>query len=507
MTKNLLLFLLLLPFLSPVFSQFNEQLARKSLVRVQVTAGREKGILSGFFWKDPSQIITALHGMKPNGEIKIYYPNGAASEAKVTKVFKAGDLVLLQVTSPPSGDFAVISAFQEKVTTGEKLTAIGYYGGAQSKTTQSFDKGSADPETVRGIAPLALEKEVAAIQFPSIDFNIYYVSGSLLPGFSGCPVYNNKMELIGIGDGGLDKGQTNVSWCIPAVNITKLESSSVTALPENLTASGMNYTSDVFVEDNGDQGTLNKAEDKPQKYESFASGDFDFYLTKTRTWNEMKKTTIDSENMESLVKAFADRKLNVDCNEMYFDIYEDINNGFVIAIPELATLHVLDKEKNIFGVQLSDLDMEKDDANKYFELYYFTSDVDGDPVTQLLNFIKSDFTPDNGGQIELEPESTKTYKIDDEWTADYRAFNATKALDNPDLGKVVAIYYINVIHNKEVAFNSIAAAYIPEDRTDLIQALEKGADCIGDYDNNVTVCDFYESFVKVIAAAHLTTVY
>ncbi|HRH59040.1 MAG TPA: serine protease [Chitinophagaceae bacterium] len=520
MTKNMFLFLVLLFIFFPAFSQFNDQLAKKSLVRVQVDGDGQKGICTGFLWKDPSQIVTALHAMKPNGKILITYPDKTQRIAQVMKVYKDADLVLLKTTTAPSqsADIAPISSFQPNVTKQEKLMAMGYYGGAQSKTTQPLEKGSADPETIMGIAPIALESMVQSIKFPSITFNIYYLSGSLLPGYSGCPIYNMKMELIGIGDGGLDQGQTNVSWCIPAANILKLENSQE-SLPANLGASKIHFTSDVSVPSDENANTGNNdsgvgagnnstAEDKPQEYTSFTMGEFNFYLTKTRSWDEMKETAVDPGNMESLMSDFATMNIKADPDYLAFDIYEDVNNGLVIAIPELAELYVIDEKSNLFGAKLSDVDLQDDDANKYFQLYYFTSERSADnPADALIAQLTSDFTPDYGGGVNIAPEYTKTYKIDEEWTADYRAFSAKLPIKDKDLGDVAAFYYINTIYNTEAVFNSVTVAYIPIERKDLMNAFENGVDCVGSYQGqNVGVCDFFESFLKIIAAAHLTTI-
>lgn len=507
MTKKTLLLLLMLFVLSPVFSQFNEQMAWKSLVRVQVDGTGGRGVLTGFLWKDPSLIITALHGMKPNGKILIFYPDNSQSKAVVTKVFKEGDLVLLKADNPAplSNKVAPITTFQKEVSTGEQLTAMGFYGGAQSKTTQQFNKGSAAPETIRAIAPSALEKEVNNILFPKIDFKIYYVSGSLLPGYSGCPVYNKNMELVAIGDGGLDKGQTNVSWCIPAMNIILLENSAVSALPETLGATNMNYTSDVPSPKEENQSTDNKKTEKDQQYNSFLTENFNFYLTKTRSWDEMQKTAIDPGNMQSLTEDFKADNFNLDFEIFNFDIYEDVKNGFVLVVPESSHFEVVKDEEDAFNVTLS---AELTEDYKYFDLFYYLTNREGDPVTNLINTIKSEYTTKQGGGITLEPTYTKTYKLNDEWTADYRMFSAILPIYDPDLKEeVLPFYYICTIYNNEVTFNSVAVAYIPLDRTDLNDAFEKGIECVDQngYDKNSTACDFMEAFMRIVASAHLTT--
>jgi hypothetical protein len=507
MTKKTLLLLLITLKLSSAFSQFNEQIAWKSLVRVQVDGTGGRGTLTGFLWKDPSLIITALHGMKPNGKILIFYPDNSQSKAVVIKVFKDGDLVLLKADNPASlsDKIAPITTFQKEVTTGEQLTAMGFYGGAQAKSTQQFNKGSASPETIRAIAPSALEKEVNNILFPKIDFKIYYVSGSLLPGYSGCPIYNKNMELVAIGDGGLDKGQTNVSWCIPATNITFLENSTIVTLPETLGATSMNFTSDIPSPKEGNENTDNKKTEKDQQFNSFTTENFNFYLTKTRSWEEMQKTAIDPENMQNLTADFKADNLNLDYEIFDFDIYEDVKNGFVLAVPESSRFEIVMDEEDSFRITLSN---ELTDDYKYFDLFYYLTNREGDPVTNLINAIILDYTTEQGGGITIEPTYTKTYKLNDEWTADYRMFSADLPIYNPNLKEqVLPFYYICTIYNNEFTFNSVAVAYIPLDRKDLNDAFEKGIECVdlNQYEKNSTACDFLEAFMRIVASAHLTT--
>lgn len=505
MTKAMLIWLLLLAFVTPVFSQFNPATAEKSLVKVMVSADGKMGICSGFLWKKKSWVVTSLHAMRTGGKIQIVYPGNNVREAKVIKVFTAADLVLLETNieaKPVTNEVIALTTFQQgQVVFGEKIYAIGYNGGSKGNQTQALEKGHANPETLEFLVRAEDKASLTSVGFPSMSLPIYFLSGSLLPGFSGSPIYNQKGVLIGIGDGGLERGLMNVSWCIPASNLTALESSTETTLPATLGKAGLLYSAEVSITvptevDQLDYTAMQQQVDK--KYESFSYGNFTFFQTKTRTWEEMKRTSIDPENMESLSLEFKEGNLNIDYDVLDFDIYEDANNGFAIAIPAGMEL-TYDNEQDVFSVDLTNF-LE----GQYFDLFYYLTEHDGNPVNDIVNDVKSEFSGEVGG-LTLDEKYTKANKINDSWTADYRLFTGDESYVDEELGEVGTFFYLNVIHNDKVAFYSLAIAYIPTSRADVNKAFDNGIDCVNYYDDNATSCDFFESFMQIIASAHLST--
>jgi len=71
---------------------------------------------------------------------------------------------------------------------------------------------------------------LARIGFPALDLHILYLEGSLLPGYSGSPVFDPNGRLVGVGDGVLEKGASYMSWIIPAKYLAELESSTSSSL-------------------------------------------------------------------------------------------------------------------------------------------------------------------------------------------------------------------------------------------------------------------------------------
>jgi len=118
------LFFCVILFLPKSYGQtFNPDNSINSVVQVWVTdvnRTRERKVLTGFVWKSPNQIITAMHGMQAGWKIEVKYANQAViREARIKKVLPKADLVLLELTSNesnlPANILAINSAFVGKI--------------------------------------------------------------------------------------------------------------------------------------------------------------------------------------------------------------------------------------------------------------------------------------------------------------------------------------------------------------------------------------------------------
>jgi hypothetical protein len=476
-----------------------------------VTGGNKMGVCSGFVWKKKSWVVTSLHAMKPGGVVAVEYPGGNIRDAKVVKVFQSADLVLLETNidaKPVTKEISPLSEYAAvKPQFGEKIYAIGYNGGSLGDQTQQLEKGHANPETLWFLVRAEDQASLKAVGFPSMEIPIYFLQGSLLPGFSGSPIYNTKNELIGIGDGGLERGQMNVSWCIPAGNLDLLEASPTSELPAKLGDATILYSAEVSIDvksDDTEQNYQEATEQLGKKYKSYAHGEFNFYQTKTRTLNDMLSTAIDQENLVGIAKEFDEQKLLFDYNseDFDFDIYEDVNNGFVIAIPVGTTLNY-DKNLEMFSA-----DLPGDDDNvQYFSLFYGMEQHNGDPVGEVVK----DFTEAFGNQtdgVTRDPNYNKSHKLNDEWRADYFVLqgNKTYKLHETDTAEVLPNLFFSLISNDKELFYSVAVCLVPTDRPDIAQAFNTGIDCIHNYEANVTCCDYFAWFFHVIAASQLTSI-
>lgn len=510
MKKIYLIVIILLACIIRLQAQFNPEAAEKSLVRVIVTGGGKMSVCSGFMWKKKSWIVTSLHSMKPGGNIAIEYPGSKIRDARVIRVFESADLVLLETdieSKPVSAELVPILRYaSEKPKFEEKIYALGFNGGSLGNQTQQLAKGHANPETLWFLVREQDQASLKAVGFPSMEIPIYFLQGSLLPGFSGSPIYNNRNELIGIGDGGLERGQMNVSWCIPANNLDLLENSGNTTLPENLNEASLLYSAEVSIDVKSDDAEQNYHDASGQlgaQYKSYAHGEFNFYQTKTRTLSEMVSTAIDQENLYMFATEFDQQKIFFDynSNDFDFDIYEDVNNGFVIAIPVGTTL-TYDQSLNMFSAALP---LDDDDAG-YFNLFYGMETHDGNPVGEIISGFDEAFGKMTDG-LTRDPVYNKSHPLGSGWKADYFVLQGNKPykLNETDEAEVLPIMFFCLISNQEEVFYSVALCFVPTDREELVQAFDTGVDCIQSYDQNVPCCDYFAWFFHVIAASQLTS--
>lgn len=52
-------------------------------------------------------------------------------------------------------------------------------------------------------------------QSPKLDIEVLSIEGHLLHGYSGAPIINNKNEVVGVANGGLEDGFSEIVWAIP----------------------------------------------------------------------------------------------------------------------------------------------------------------------------------------------------------------------------------------------------------------------------------------------------
>ncbi|MCF8379089.1 MAG: serine protease [Bacteroidales bacterium] len=505
--KKLISLLIVLFFIyQPGFSQFDPDASGKSLVRIMVTGSGNANVCSGFVWKKDEWIVTSLHAMKKNGKVQVQYLNKYWRDAKIIKTFPKADLVLLETNlnaKPLAASVLPIKSYSSaKVNFADKIYALGYHGGSEGYRTQSLEKGHAKPETIEYLVAKDESKQlVAHLGIPAIDLPILYLNGSLLPGYSGSPIYNTKGELIGIGDGGLESGQVNVSWAIPASYLDQLENSPTSSLPANIDQLDLLFSAKVEV----------KAEtESPEEiqelfadeYESYVYGDFEFYYTKTRSFEDMYNSTLDPENLQYFVNDFTENNLYLNYNQLNFDIYEDALQGIILAVPAGSPL-IYDQTNGIFQADLSKLPL-----GSYFALEFtglagdkFYSDVDM-AVDDLLNLIDQAYGASVGGFQEDEDYSY-SFQVDENRQMAYILFTGNNLLTNSDGSQMDVNMYLTVLLDDSKVFYTLSTIYIPV--YDLGDAVTYGIDCVNYYNENAEYCDYFELLMHVIASTHLTT--
>jgi len=318
---------------------------KSAVVQVKVTDRAGKGQSStGFLWQmsnNQVRVVTALHGVLharlQDRKIKVYC-RGIPTTASVSKVYKDADLVLLMPDEPIQGCTVFTDRLRNtnaaslKPQPRTELFTFGWKGGASASTSRYLLKGEVGDgsETLAGLVDnLATKKALSTLKFPSLQLDMYFVQGPLGGGYSGGPVVDKSGRLLGIVDGGLDKGASDYNWLIPASYLTNLESSQDSTIPlVDLKLLDAHFSAGL-VEPSGTQTEIVFAL-RPQVQNGSR---YHFVKTKTRSLADLANTSDDPEGIRKLLRAW-ESVVGPDVeHRLHFDIFEDMERSLIIAAP------------------------------------------------------------------------------------------------------------------------------------------------------------------------------
>ncbi|MCB0806625.1 MAG: trypsin-like peptidase domain-containing protein [Bacteroidales bacterium] len=516
-------------FISTVtHSQIDHDKARRSIVQIMVKVpGSDPSVCTGFLWKQKDWVVTSLHAMHPQGEILVLYNGEEWFKADIKKTHQQADLVLLQVrdgSEVPSNVVPLTKYNENQIPYRTNITAIGYNRGARKSVSKPLTRAEAgNPENLYNTLPPDVITTLSQYQVPDVYLDIIMLDGSLLPGYSGAPVFlDGDGSLIAIGEGGLDAGTKSVSWGIPAKYLAELELSEHKHIPAGIENSPMHYSSKVqistkkeYVKNNENPVNLD-TEDAfeiiEKVYAGKSNGIFEFYYVKTRTFEELYETSFDTENIDMLITEIESMGLHLDYSTFEFDVYEDPLKEIIIVVPEGMPL-VLDSENN-FMVDLSGLPMSD----------WYSLSFGGDDNVYGSTWIASGTELYNNMNLSVLGQTVGGWTINEDFTSSsaYKgiALNQTYT-DVTDLGWIVldANYpyynqldqqnylissYITLLVNNESRFYSNAIMYMPELVTSYV-GMGVYLDCVNNYSADADACDYFETWMKIIIASHLTT--
>lgn len=499
MKKTLSSLLLLLVICLQANAQFNPNILKKSLVKIIVTGEDKKsGVCSGFIWKQADHVVTSLHAMKPNGKVKVGYGN-KFFEANILKTHPDADLVLLKVNGDIPTDVEPLKEYNDNtIKFGASIFALGYNGGAKGSSTRTLKKGFADPEVLASLVPPKDRKQLEKSGVPSINLSIIYLDGSLLPGYSGSPVVDQDGNLIGVGDGGLEQGASNVSWVIPAKYLSELEQSSTSTLPEGFVKTKQSFSAQVEVEIKTDITTEADLAAFETSYAAFDAGEFSFYQTKVRSFDAMYNSSLDPDNLDNFINGFNENNISVPYEDFEFDVYEDINNGVVVSIPQGASVNV-DSD----GI----ISVETDGPGYTFLSYMATkgdfSEMDMDEIINESISEYSGFYRESYGVNMIEDEESTYYiDVDETHKIGYVSIDSDGTFIDEYDNEYVINMYMTILLNNDQVFTSIASGFIPVDTVEDI--LENGGISCANYSDSES-CEMLSELLQVFCASHLTT--
>ena len=319
MKKTILVALLMLLTQHVALAQnFRIESLSESTVKLTIKSNNATRSASGFLWKHPDSIITSFHAVAGSTDI-IAECRGQKKRASISRLYRDADLALLKAESFHCQPLSRLKNTQPSFN--DQLFTFGFYGGATNGISRTLRRGfTSGSETLKGLLPPSARAKIEAAGAPDLNLGIYYLNGSLLPGFSGAPIVDGSGELVGIGDGGLENGAAQISWIIPARYIDDL-------LESTETAHGVSDSADVLF-----SSEVDVPDEKIFEFESHGST-FRFIKTKTRSLAEMAKTSEDPDGITRLLDDYR-HVVNDDAfGAMEFDVYEEIDHGIILTVP------------------------------------------------------------------------------------------------------------------------------------------------------------------------------
>lgn len=302
---------------------FNPAVLEPKVLRIEVTTAQGRtSAASGFLWKTADQVVTSLHAV-PGGANIVVECRGRRVRATVAAVLPRADLALLQAASSLEGCSPFTAHDEQAPAPNSELHTYGFHVGAKSGSSRRFNKGYAANETLENLVTGPALEAVREMGMPALDLRIYYVEGGLLPGYSGAPVVNAAGRLVGIVDGGLNNGQSNYNWVIPARHLGELTASTDNRVPPQVArSSSVHFSAGLAVAD----------ERSVIAYE-MGGKRFRFIKTKTQSLQALAASSNDPDGVRRLVSTYQGAVGGEVLAQMRFDVYEELDQGLIIAVP------------------------------------------------------------------------------------------------------------------------------------------------------------------------------
>jgi len=391
-------------------NNINAQLSKTDIIKVQAKGSGTSGqAATGFLWQNSSQVVTSLHAVLHSrvqgGTIEVSC-NGDWTTARVEKVLKKADLVLLKTTEPIDGCTVFKDKFPKcekpdnvKPNPGTELFAAGFKGIATTATERNLVKAKAlGPETLEGLVSEQKTKDaIEKLQFPKMNLDIYLVKGDGLGGgYSGGPVVDKDRKLLAVVDGGMDKGATDYNWLVPAKYLNCLLDSQVKVLPKvDLALLDAHFSAGLLVP--------TEIIYTPQTGQQTGSK-YHFVKTKTKRLDDIVNTADPriAESIQDILNAHEQAAGANAINELSFDFFQDTDRNLIIAVPTgQGLIDGLLKEPPYTHLLRSD-DKYGDGFIEYRE---YVPAADGSQIVAIANDFE-EFFPDQEGYFDAFIDET-----------------------------------------------------------------------------------------------------
>jgi hypothetical protein len=297
---------------------FEKSVVRVIATKCQGSSPQELLAGSGFLWKHNLWVVSALHVVNGCQELSVQsLAAGTVTDAKVTKILLKDDLVLLTIEKALKGT-AALSSVSDPPHDTQEMMLVGFPEDS-SGLTAKLVRRQFGGTTLRDIVSSSAADELFHSGSPNLSTQVTFLQGMLEHGHSGAPIFNKNGQLVAIADGGLKHGPSEDSWAMPAAYLSDLESSTDPIAKMSAQKSKLLFSASKI---SGMAATV-------------TCGQGGFKHLKTVKYDDLLATSDDPAGLKQLVQASA-----VDATTFSFEVYQDLQSGATVVIPEGETLSV-----------------------------------------------------------------------------------------------------------------------------------------------------------------------
>lgn len=268
-------------------------------------------------------VVSCLHVVGDATVITITFP-GWEKTATVKRTMRDHDLVLLELSEPLPAEVQGLEARSLNQEEFPPLLAYGArYGGVILSSVEAKRRRVGGKILSDLIEPADLRASLESVGCPSLSSEILDLEAALVHGISGGAVVDNDGNVVGICNGGLEKGSTDTCWAIPSSKLVDLLKSEedVAKATKKVLNSGVRFS--TIREGDVMQAPLQIA-------------DYRFRKIRTRTLSEFALYSDDRLGFEQLKGQF----IQLGPDNWKVDVYRELQSGAALVIPACATLQV-----------------------------------------------------------------------------------------------------------------------------------------------------------------------
>lgn len=180
-------------------------------------AGQKGRRLTGFREAGRRGIVTALHGVVGCENVTASNAQDSRNlgQLRIVQVDVARDLAVLSSAPLSSGGTEGIPLGQLP-SPGSPLRVFGYPHGIPSVLVSNLSMRQQAQVRLSTLLPLSMPlAEFRERNSPRPDILVLSIEGHLTVGHSGAPILNGTGQLVGVANGGLAMGASEITWAIP----------------------------------------------------------------------------------------------------------------------------------------------------------------------------------------------------------------------------------------------------------------------------------------------------